>query len=138
MSEQRIRKQLALLSDSELMSLQSETGKEMSSLGKKLSSRRSTLQLIKNELGRRSESRRATGGFLVSDHAIVRYLERHKNMDMEAIRKEIFTLAKESKRLDGSDRFKNGNAVLAINQDKQHISTIMNIEEEELVVGCEN
>ena len=132
------KKQLQMLSDSELMSLQAEIGREMKNLGKRIGSKRSTLQLIKNELGRRSSERRSTGGFLVSDHAIVRYLERCKDMDIEAIRQEIFALAKKGKRVDGTDRFKNGGAVFAINQDHLSISTIMSLEEEELVSGCEN
>jgi hypothetical protein len=45
----------------------------------------------------------------VSDHAIVRYLERHYKMDIQAIRDEILTPTTKAAIAAGSHKFKRNN-----------------------------
>jgi hypothetical protein len=124
---------LEVLSESELMSLRFEIGQEINRLAAKRRAKLDLLALIKNEMAIRAETRQRNGGFLVTDHAIVRYLERHKGLDIEAIKGEIFTLANAGKEIEGSDRVKNGSAVLAIRKEARAITTILNDKEHDMI-----
>jgi uncharacterized heparinase superfamily protein len=46
---------------------------------------------------------------------------------------EIFTLAKAGKEIEGSDRVKNGSAVLAIRKEARAITTILNDKEHDMI-----
>lgn len=85
------------MADADLLDLQSELGKSMGRLTSQLQRMRSNLTRVKNELKLRREGGRARQEVLVSDHAVIRYLERHKGLDITGIRDEIREIAKRAK-----------------------------------------
>ena len=88
---------ITAMSDDDLLDLQSELGKAMGRCTSQIQRMRSNLTRCKNELRIRREGGRAEGQMIVSDHAVIRYLERHKKVDMAAVREEIRVMAKRSK-----------------------------------------
>src|SRR5260221_9785400 len=89
---------VAKLSDEELTNMEFELGRE---LGVRLVALRETqfrIDTIRTEQGRRKVARKVGGEEVrISDHAIVRYLERHKGLDVDGLRDEIAALIARSK-----------------------------------------
>lgn len=113
------------LPENELLALRSEIGKDIEKLGRKIVRKRAVLQVIKNELAKRAEKLQAKGSFLVSDHAVVRYLQRHRNLDIDAVKDEIRALAKNGHKIGANGLIRSGDIVLASNRDTSTITTIM-------------
>lgn len=88
---------ITTMADDDLLDLQTELGKAMGRGTQQLQRMRSNLVRVKNELRIRREGGRAEGEMIVSDHAVIRFLERHKKVDVSAIRDEIRVIAKRSK-----------------------------------------
>jgi len=59
----------------------------------------------------------------VSDHALVRYLERAKNVDIEALRREILTPERESAIRSGARKIKVDNISFIV-RDQVVVTTI--------------
>src|SRR4026209_1635690 len=77
---------IAAMNDEQLKNLASELGREMGEQQRKTNLLRVRLEAVKLERDRR---RLVTSvGVHVSDHAVIRYLERHKGIDVQAAREE--------------------------------------------------
>lgn len=90
------REGLRLLSEEELQNLKCELGRELQAAREELNGINVQLDAIKSE--QRMRNTITPAGFHISDHAIVRYLERHGGIDVEAVRAEIGKIAARAKR----------------------------------------
>ncbi len=82
---------IADLTDEQLKNLASEIGREMGEQQRITNMLRVRLETVKIERERR---RLVTSvGVHVTDHAVIRYLERHKGVDVQAAREEIAQMA---------------------------------------------
>lgn len=88
---------VARMSDAELLDKQRLLTDAVQKRQRDLSEIRNSLARIKTELALRRDGRRKRGEPGISDHAVVRYLERHRSVDIEAIRNEIRDIALRSK-----------------------------------------
>lgn len=81
------------MSDDELVSLRRDTALTLDAAAKKAVRLRASQERIKRALRMREDGHVAPGGqpapWKVVDHAVVRYLERVKGIDMNLIRQEI-------------------------------------------------
>ena len=86
---------LPTLLTEELINLRAETAREIGIIQSSISDLRSRIDLIREELDKRTDQQ--FNGFRITDHAVVRYLQRHKGIDMDAVRQEIAEIASRSK-----------------------------------------
>ena len=114
------------LSDEELKNLKHELGREITSLQKRASQLRVRLDAVYLEIGKRSTATAA--GIHITDHAVVRYLERHKGVDIAAIRDEIGEIAARARLASGGT---NGVRVdeetglsVGVNENDLHVTTV--------------
>jgi len=138
-SEKRRRKQvrqeamdmLAKLSDGDLKNLRFEVGREMAMQSAKINSLRVRLDAIKSEFERRNTSTPA--GIHITDHALVRYLERIKGVDVNAVRAEIgeMALRARSERDGRMGRRRDPTTGLVIGMDENalHVTTVFGDDE---------
>jgi hypothetical protein len=82
---------LAKLSDADLKNLRHEIGREMGMQSAKINQLRVRLEAVRMEIERRSTS--TPSGVHITDHAVVRFLERVKGVDVDAVRAEIGEMA---------------------------------------------
>lgn len=86
------------MTDNELNNVAFELGREMAARSQETNELRKRLTKVQGEKERR---RTVTSvGICVSDHAVLRYLERHKGLDVAAVREEIMRMAGRVARLD--------------------------------------
>ncbi len=83
------------LSTEELINLRSEIYREIAIIQSSISDLKSRGDVVRAELETRADLE--FNGFRISDHAVVRYLQRHKGMDMNAVRQEIADMAARSR-----------------------------------------
>lgn len=95
---------IAALSDADLLDLVTEQALKMGRIQQEVQILKSNQVRAKNELRLRREGGRAKGEPIVSDHAVVRYLERHKGLDINGIRDEVREIAKRSKEVRNGKR----------------------------------
>lgn len=91
------------MGDDELRNMRNEIGRELNQQAKLMNEIRTRLDAVKSEI-----ERRRTGtsiGVQISDHAVVRYLERYKGLDMAAIREEIVSMARRAGKLGSGDQY---------------------------------
>lgn len=89
------------MTDDELNNVAFELGREMAARSQETNELRKRLTKVQGEKERR---RTVTSvGICVSDHAVLRYLERHKGLDVAAVREEIMRMAGRVARLDSGD-----------------------------------
>jgi hypothetical protein len=86
---------LAKLSDADLKNLRHEVGREMAMQSVKINDLRVRLEAIRSEQERRGTLTPA--GIHITDHALVRFLERVKGVDVESARAEIGEMAKRAR-----------------------------------------
>lgn len=91
------------LSDDDLKNVAHELGREMAQKANEMNDLRSRLDAVKMERQRRNTL--TSGGLHISDHAVLRYLERYKGVDTAVIREEIAGMAKRSGRLDSGEQY---------------------------------
>ena len=90
-AKKELMERIQLLPDAELRNMAAELGREMNQQANILNEIRSRLDGVRLELQRRTTVTKS--GIHISDHAVVRYLERHMNMDMAAVREAIVGMA---------------------------------------------
>lgn len=79
------------MTDEQLKNLASEIGREMGEQQRKTNLLRVRLEAVRIERERRRVV--TSNGVHVSDHAVIRYLERHKGVDVQGAREEIAQMA---------------------------------------------
>lgn len=86
------REAIKALSEEELRNMSFELGREYNQQAVLLNEIRARHDAVKIELEMRRTA--TASGINISDHAVVRYLERHKGLNVGAIREEIVAIAK--------------------------------------------
>jgi hypothetical protein len=118
------------LSDDDLRNMEKELGRELNQRISKANEIRTRFDIVRNEQERRRAS--ATNGLLISDHAILRYLERYKGVDIQAIREEIAAMATRAKlpspspQMYSKHKDPETNITLAINEATNTVTTVFN------------
>lgn len=84
------------LSDEELKNLRHELGREIGLQARVINELRTRQDAVKLEIERRDT--KTPAGIHISDHALVRYLERVKGVDVEGARAEIGEMAARAQR----------------------------------------
>ena len=97
MSEKLPRMDLAAMTDDDLADMTAQLSDRLQHLQQQTAIARKNLDRIKTERDIRKFNRSPRGAPGISDHAIIRYLERIKGMDIEAIREELRTIALRAK-----------------------------------------
>lgn len=82
---------IATLSDDELKNLTHELAREIEVLTNRRTALKQRIDGVRGERERRATL--TTHGLHISDHAVMRYLERHKGVDVQAAREEIAAMA---------------------------------------------
>lgn len=127
--EEREKAKLALrdLPDDDLKNMTHELGRQINQKGREVTELRGRLDMVRMERERRDTS--TSLGLHISDHAVLRYLERYKGVDTQAVREEIAAMAKRSGKLDTGDQYirhrdeKTG-ITMGINGDSNIITTV--------------
>lgn len=89
---------------------------------------------VKDKL-KREQAERSPELRMVSDHALLRYMERHKNIDVNALRDELRTLAAEAiPAKDGEHHWHESGVILIIGEAGQ-IITVLSAEQAEKWTG---
>ena len=83
----------------QLYELQLKVGQEMQAINRQAVRWKSKMDMLKH----RRNDLLDQGHLGISDHAVVRYLERRKGMDIQSIRKEIVALGSKRKYLENTD-----------------------------------
>ena len=97
-SKKLARAALANISDEELLDMRIAYAQELNRCVSISQALRGNIEHVKSELKRRREGGFVDGiPYVISDHAIVRYLERHKDIDIPAIREELRQIAARAK-----------------------------------------
>lgn len=127
---------LATISDDDLLNLQKELGRELSQQATVLNEIRSRMEAAKLERKRRESV--TSVGIHISEHAVVRYLERVKGMDIAAVREEIASLAMLNAKEGSSDRYArrscaDTNIVLGLNEVDGTVTTVFTDDESEML-----
>jgi hypothetical protein len=76
----------------ELKNMRAELGREIAMRSKATQELQRRLNIVGSEIDKRKHL--STDGLFISDHAVLRYLERIKGIDMQAMRNEISEIAK--------------------------------------------
>ena len=84
------------------------------------------------KLAKRGRSMRVR---IVTDHALLRYLERHKGIDLDAIRDEIRGLADEALAFKDGEHYRHPNGVVMVLGNKGKVVTILSPEQSEKFNG---
>lgn len=117
---------IAQMSDDDLRNLRAEIVREESVAWSVVNEVKRRKDMICKELDRRARPP-TSHGLGISDHAVVRYLERHKGMDIAAIREEIGELA--AKASGGrSDKYgirKGDGLAFAVDDETGHVLTVL-------------
>lgn len=97
MSDKLPRIDLAAMSDQDLIDLTVQLTDRLQKLQSETATTRRNLERVKVEKEIRKHNRSKRGSPGISDHAIIRYLERHKGIDIEVIREELRQIALRAK-----------------------------------------
>lgn len=87
------------LSIDQLHGLQVSLGRDISSLNAQVCLVKSKMDIIKHQM----DNLKGQGHLGISDHAVVRYMERRMGVDIQAVRKEIVALGRNRKYIESSD-----------------------------------
>lgn len=123
--------EIARMSDTDLLDLRAGFGQMLGKLTQIQQTLRSNSERIKTELKHRREGGRMKGDFVVSDHAVIRYLERHKGVDVQAIREELREIARnakferDQKRKAGMFTHDDTGVRLVYSEDRNSIATVL-------------
>ena len=93
--DQEFLKLVPTLSTEELVNMRIELIREKNIIAASASELSARADLISEELKTRTDQE--FNGFRITDHAVVRYLQRHRGIDMDAVRQEIADMAARSK-----------------------------------------
>lgn len=102
-SSRAAKAEIANMSDADLKNMAFELGREIGQQAQITNELRIRLDAVRNERERR---RTATEeGISISDHAVLRYLERHKGVDVKVIRAEIVEMARRAGKFDSGNGY---------------------------------
>lgn len=119
------------LSDLELQNVRAAGGRELAYLQDRKRTLSATVQAANVELRERQRKAKESGEYEVSDHAVVRYLERVLGYDVDAVRRKVAALAAKSKPLPGAPhRLKGGHkgielVVSATREGRRAVMTVL-------------
>jgi hypothetical protein len=118
---------LETLPDADLVNLTHELGRAVNQKGQEVTELRGRLDMVRRERERRETS--TSIGPHISDHAVLRYLERYKGIDTKLIREEIAFMAKRSGKLDTGDQYirhrdEQTGITMGINGDSNTVTTV--------------
>lgn len=120
---------IAALSDEELNNLRHEIGREISLQANVINDLRLRLEAVRREVEHRKTVEPETG-IHITDHAVVRYLERYKGLNVVGVRKEIVVLAERAKVLgigrNGRRKDDETNLVIGFDGEANHVTTVFN------------
>jgi len=124
------------LSDDELKNMQHELGREISQRANSIAELRSRQDAIRSEREKRATA--TTTGFHISDHAVLRYLERVKGVDVQAAREEIGRMAVLQKHRDSGEQYDRATCdqtgiTFGVNGINNTITTVMTPREENVL-----
>jgi len=116
---------ISAASDESLRNMQAELSRSANSLSAQLAELRRRMDMIANEIEGRK--RGTSHGLRISDHAVLRYLERVRGIDMDATREEIAEIAARARvTSDGRYGVREGDGLLfGSDEDTGHITTVM-------------
>lgn len=103
------------MSDDELVAERAELGRQMKQLGSRVAAMHGRLGSINAALKRRRAA--DSDRFEITDHAVLRFLERAKGLDVAAVRAEIVTLLQRAigvKHEHGKGALRNGDLVFLV------------------------
>lgn len=122
------------LTGEQLVNLRHELGREMANISRQANELRARLEAIKMELERRATSTPA--GIHISDHALVRYMERIKGVDVNGCRAELADMALRARRdrdgKVGRRRDERTGLVIGVDETTTVVTTVF--EEPELTI----
>ncbi len=117
------------LSIEELINLRFELGRQLNQQSVVCRDIQTRLDAVRFEIDARGQG---YVGYRITDHAVLRYLERHKGLDVNAVRQEIVELVKDTKGIDlgrrrhsalgltmGVDESVNGLAITTVFHDRE-------------------
>lgn len=94
---------IAKLSDDDLRNLLHELGREINQQANVMNEIRSRLDAVRSEIERRNTL--TSAGIHISDHAVLRFLERYRGIDTKHVREEIAAMAKRSGKLGSGEQY---------------------------------
>lgn len=103
---------------------------ELSALERILTARLASIKRGKDRL-RRKKVEQGLALRRVSDHAVLRYLERYKGFDVEAVREELRQLADESEPARDGEHHWHPSGVIMVIGDTGQIVTVLSAEQSE-------
>lgn len=106
-----------------------DLGNLIGKTGEFLAQLRRSQTKLKHALAREDPERKVT------DHAVVRYLERVRGIDMDEVRTEIRALANEAQEVKGGDHYWHPDGVILIIGDDAQVVTILGAEQVEKYAG---
>ena len=117
-----------------LINMRFEVGRELNRQMTHANDLRIRLDAVRSEISEREET---WDGYRITDHAVVRYLERHKGLDIAAVRTEIADMVKASKGIDLQDGrpdrgvVRHGNLAFGVDprEDSAAVTTVFHEEE---------
>lgn len=94
---------IAELSDDDLKNLAHEIGRAMQQKAAEVNELRARLDAVRLERQRRDTV--TSTGLHISDHAVLRYLERYMGVDTKGVREKIAQMAQRSGKLDSGEQY---------------------------------
>jgi hypothetical protein len=128
--------QLIVMSEADLRNMAAELGKECNELARQKTEVALRLTFVQNELARRKAQ--TASGMFISDHAVLRYLERVKGVDMMALRLEIEAIARAADPVGSSRNYtrlhnEERGIILGIDHKSDTVTTVMTPQENGLM-----
>jgi len=125
---------LSSLTDAEILNIKKEIGQDIAALAAKINAKRDPNSKLALALASRNAR---PGHIVVTDHAVVRYLERVCGFNTEAIREALRLVLQQSRLGDGeTDRFINDKFGMILAYRNGAISTVMTPLEHDIVSGA--
>lgn len=123
------------MSDADLKNLHYEVARAQNEARDKLAEINRRLDAIRAE--RMAREVRTSSGIAISEHAVVRYLERHKGMDIAAIREEIAALAMAATSArPGKYGLRHGDGIsFGVDEEGKTVTTVLNGVEANIIEG---
>lgn len=130
---------IAGLPDDGLRNICAELGREIGQKAIEINELRYRLDAVRRELERRTTITEA--GVHISDHAVLRYLERYKGMDMKSVREEIVAMAKRSGKLGSGEQYArrrddHTGMTFGINEVNNTVTTVFSEQEKVILRQC--
>ncbi len=118
---------LTAMTDDDLKNLKHELGRVISQQSQIVNEFRMRKDAVDREMERRHTE--TSFGINISDHAVLRYLERHKGVDIRLVREEIATIADRARKLGPGDQYSRRKddqtgMVLGVNESDSIVTTL--------------